>query len=347
MRKSWIAVLVCTTGLLALPSVGLADRDDWRGGDEGWGPGDDYPEYGYQESPGGEDWGDDEEGERWGNEGWGDEGWGREGGEGWGDEGWGRGGRSDDRRVAVGYDWDRDGRFDDFELISANELKRARQRSREHQEPGQAWRGGEEWGQKPMAGPTQQVRGEIASLKTVDVVGLRQSYVVALVEKPSGQIVHVLLGPRRQISDLDLQQGDRIQVIGRPGMLNDRSVLVAGRINSNGQSASVGMPPGSGELRRFDGTIESVRIGTSRRTGSRHLFAKVRLDNGQTALVNFGLVGRVQDADLQPGDFVAFLARETTANDHPCLRVAEFHTGGETYRTDYVQGAQASAMGRW
>lgn len=274
--------------------------------------------------------------------------------------------------VRVAYDYDGDGRIDQVESIYGFDLERARRQSQQRRQQGgmasgqdrqdrqgrqqwqqdqfaqgQRWqqdqfrqgRRGQDWmgyqGQPGQRARKHRIQGELTSTKTVDIIGMDQSAVVGKIQMENGKEVPVLLGPENKIDDMDLDEGDRVTVFGTAGMVNDRSCLVADRLKlEDGKTVSVNLPDAQ-RIRRFDGEIQETRTGTCKRTGEKHQFVKVRLENGRTTIVDLGPKDDVSDADLQSGQFISFLAKPTMVNGRPALKADQFRSGGETFDTGY------------
>ncbi len=81
--------------------------------------------------------------------------------------------------------------------------------------------------------------GEILRMKKVELRGRDASHTVALLRTERGKMGVVDLGPVKQLESLKLQQGDRIEVRGKPVRVNKRGVLMAESIRNSGQRVGV------------------------------------------------------------------------------------------------------------
>ena len=90
----------------------------------------------------------------------------------------------------------------------------------------------------------KRVRGEVTALRTARFKNHDRPFKVAQVELNGGRSEVAILGPVDRLGDLDLQQGDKVQMLVRRGRYNGRSVLVADQIRSGDRIARVSKPEG-------------------------------------------------------------------------------------------------------
>lgn len=144
--------------------------------------------------------------------------------------------------VAVAADYDRDGRFDAYEIIFYQDLESARRQSWRRAQASKSRRDRPE-GEKPEA-PRQAQRhrrysGEITSLRTTTFRGREGEYLMARIQLDDGQTKTVNLGSQDALGKLNLSKGDRITLLARPGRINERSALIAELVRKNGRTADV------------------------------------------------------------------------------------------------------------
>lgn len=249
--------------------------------------------------------------------------------------------------VLVGYDWDQDGTFDAYEYLSMDDLQRARRQSRQRMQQGQA-QGGQQFRsgrqaaqqgrQMRQAQQRRQTRitGQIQDITRKSLMGLEGRQVFAKIQTQQGRTVRTLLGPQQNLQQLDLQEGDQVTVIGRRGTINDRSVLIAQRIQSNGQSVQVqSQALRQAQLKRYSGTIQQTRTISIQGQDQSFLVAKVQLDQqGQTVPVIFGPRQEL-GTSLNQGQQISILASTGQLNNKRVLVANQFSKNGQKFDTTF------------
>lgn len=94
-----------------------------------------------------------------------------------------------------------------------------------------------------QSGQMKQVQGEITRLQMQQVKNQRQ--MVAEVKTQNGQTQQVILGSPDELGQLNLKQGDQIQVSGQSTQLNQKSAIQAQEIRANNQQVKVGQGAGA------------------------------------------------------------------------------------------------------
>lgn len=125
------------------------------------------------------------------------------------------------------------------EEANSNQQRRNRQ-SRSQASDSQSMRSS--WRQAAMnqrKGQTISTSGEILRLKKVDLRGRDITHSVALLRTKQGKMGVVDLGPVKQLERLKLQQGDRIEVRGKPVVVNKRGVLMADAVRKSDRRVGV------------------------------------------------------------------------------------------------------------
>ncbi|GMU20233.1 MAG: hypothetical protein AMXMBFR13_03310 [Phycisphaerae bacterium] len=267
--------------------------------------------------------------------------------------------------VRIAYDFDQDGSFDAYEYIYSYDLERARRSSQERDQQGMARsdqgrfrdqqsQTGQLRGQAVGRDRGQQqhrVSGEIINLKTINLAGFENAHQIAKIETNDGRVAKIDLGPKQDLNRLDLQTGDRITVFGRPGRINDRTMLMASRVQSDqGKTVSVDRQRTTSQnrnLRRFTGEVLSTRTANIR--GEQHLLARVQLDRGRTTTVDLGQRQDLRNVDISSGDRISLLARQGRINDQPGLFAVQFRANGRLIEVDRsdMSGGQARMQQRW
>ena len=103
-----------------------------------------------------------------------------------------------------------------------------------------------------MRSVSRHVSGTITDVRTVNLPGQDQAWMIAKVEQPDGGTCTVLLGPEDRVKQYDVQPGDRVNVDGFIAGSRERGVLAARRVQINGQTFTTGgaMSPQQFEERR-------------------------------------------------------------------------------------------------
>lgn len=257
--------------------------------------------------------------------------------------------------VRIGYDVDQDGQFEAVEQIYAFDLERARRASQQRMQGGQQGMQGGQQGmqqgqqfqptqfrqqqQRPQASQQRQIRvqGEIQNLDTVKLGGGEGTHVVAKIETQQGRTAKVNLGKRDQIDDLDLEEGDNINVIGRSGTIDGRRMLIAQRVQSGDRNVTIQREP-TEPMQRLRGTIQQTRTEQFRGVDQPQVVAKVQLQNGRTALVNLGPEDKVKN--LEEGDEIAVLGYLGRVNRIPALIAEQVRADNRTIEVNREQERQ-------
>jgi hypothetical protein len=125
--------------------------------------------------------------------------------------------------------WGTGARINDRPVFAARRIQSGEQRVTVSTQPGRNLR---------------RVRGQIASLRTTTFRGRDQQFQVARVELEGGPDRTVILGPQSRLEDLNLQQGDQVQLLARPGRLNDQPALIAQQIRAKDRTVQIEQPEG-------------------------------------------------------------------------------------------------------
>jgi hypothetical protein len=250
--------------------------------------------------------------------------------------------------VSIGIDYNNDGVMDRFEYISVYELERARQRSARTQAAqgmGQRDFRGYYPGTAPQAGTAMRtVSGTIRDMKKISLAGQEQKHQIARVKTPEGRVARVDLGPVENLKGLNLKDGDQITVHGRRGTINDKGMLMAERIEAAGRTIAVNRPFDR-NLNRFSGKVLSTRTASFQTQDvPDQVFARVRLDGGETTVVNLGPKEQLRNVDLKnlKGKQISFLAHRAIIGNQVALIADRFRVDGNTVRVDWT-GATARA----
>lgn len=205
---------------------------------------------------------------------------------------------------------------------------------------------------------TRQTSGTVASTREAQIRG--NTHLIALIEQDDQRIA-VDLGSPGQGQRIDVRDGDEITVFGPRVKVQDRTILMAQKVEFDGRTMQVqrGNDQRSqnvadrsrdqrerdrGEARdeqrpaRVSGEIVAMRKATVR--GNRRQIAEVETDRGDTVVIDLGPADQFR-ADLQEGDqlegrglltksgdTLVLVAQQVTAND----RQFAIHSGDQQQR---------------
>ncbi len=232
--------------------------------------------------------------------------------------------------VRVGTDTDGDGRFDRVETIYVFDLEEARARSASRRQ------GGQDQGQSQNV----HIEGKVRDMMTHRLAGMGEDHQFARVETESGRTAKVDLGPKSQVSELNLKDGDKITVTGTRGTINDRGVLMAAKVEKGDQSVTLKWPHDR-NFTRVRGEILRTRTSKFRNRDGEHVVAQMRLRSGRTADVILGPKSQLSDVDLEEGSRLSLLVHPGRLNGNSAFVADAIRCGDQT-----IQIERESSKGR-
>jgi hypothetical protein len=221
---------------------------------------------------------------------------------------------------------------------------------------------------------TQQVSGQILRTKRVEVPEQNIEVLAALVETEDGRRQVVDLGPIEDLQDQGIrcQSGDEIRARGRFVRIGDHLVLLAQRLNADGQTVRIQqqIPSQLALLRRGErlrgnrpqdtedleenqagsrrsfyyqpedeagrqqltGRIQQTRQVQLPGIDQKLLVAQVRTDQGQKYIIWFGPADETQSIDLNRGDRVAVSGPTLQTSEGRMMLAQRVRAHGETAR---------------
>lgn len=221
-----------------------------------------------------------------------------------------------DRPIRIAIDTDGDGTFDSVQAVYASALSRAIRQSTERM-------------QQTRGMTIYRLSGTIRDLQEVSLARFEQTHQVARVADAGGRTAKVDLGPADQLGPLSLAQGDRIDVVGHRGMINDRPVLMAVEVSKEGQSAKVTRPD-DGYMKRVRGEIQETRTATFRGRDEPQVIARVSMAGGRQSSVILGPESKLQGLDLGQGTSAAMLVRPARLNGEQAMVAEQIRVGDRT-----------------
>jgi len=187
-----------------------------------------------------------------------------------------------------------------------------------------------------------RIQGSIKEMKTISLSKMDEDHVIARIRTQNGQVAKVDLGPERKISDLNLQKGDQVTVHGITGSVNQKPVLMAHAVEAKGQRVSVKRPQDL-NLKSYSGQIIKTKKTSIRKGTPTVLMARIRMDDGNTAMVNMGPEKELRNRlDIREGKRFSMLARPVKINGRNAL-VAEFvKIGDNSVDVDWQKAKKSS-----
>lgn len=213
--------------------------------------------------------------------------------------------------------------------------------------------------QRQTSRPTMVIRGTIDSFRHIGVrsdAGSRDQHSLVRLRLEDGRRVVADLGPKRNLDRFSLSRGDRIQLRGERAIIDGRSVFLTRQIRLDGQTIQIqrqGEWAQRGSQRqesrgqsateqrrtsmdtyelsgRVDG-FRTVKLRNHRGTSSEHSLIRVRLENGQEAVVDLGTRKSLEDLELQKGDRIRIQGHRGTIDGRTVLMANQIRVGEETF----------------
>lgn len=228
--------------------------------------------------------------------------------------------------VTVFVDYDGDGRIDGRESLYYFDLLSARNDSRQRRAREQVRR------PAPPRRPQQeivQLQGTIQEQAEFELTGHEAKFVVARINTENEKTARVVLGMREDLEKLNLDDGSQVNVKGERRLINNKPVVFASMVTSQGKVADVS-PPRARSEQRVRGTIQSVEERSFRGRDGEFLVADVELASGRTRTINLGPKARLEALQLSEGDEVRVLARNGRINGRSALIAAQVHAKDRT-----------------
>jgi hypothetical protein len=176
-----------------------------------------------------------------------------------------------------------------------------------------------------------RVEGTVTSIGSVSSSRTGETHILARIETDEGRVARVDLGPQTSIKRVPLRTGQRITLYGVEGMLDQTPVLVARRVEIGQQLIEI-HPSEEAGYSRYQGTILDTRIvETGTEPYPERILARVRLDDGSTAVVNLGAREDMPTKLLTPGTEISMLARPEHERGWADLAASRVMVDGQEY----------------
>ena len=175
----------------------------------------------------------------------------------------------------------------------------------------------------------RKVSGELTNLKEIALSGYGGPHMVGKVKTDRGTVAKVDFGPSAQAKELELTEGDRVDVEGRRGRINDKAMLLATKVSSDGNTKQIDRPKPSG-LRRVKGEITGLKTTRFRGRTDESVIADMRLVSGREVKVNLGSQAALAPLNLEQGKSVSLIGRPGSINDEPALIATTVYADDKT-----------------
>lgn len=258
--------------------------------------------------------------------------------------------------VRIGADYDDDGIYESVQTVYIMDLDRATRRSRERRQqmrgqqrgemrdsraesrrrssPYEARRDGRAEQRRSRSAQSanrlrpRTIEGTIENLQPMQLAGMRNPHLLAKVRTDRYGELPVCLGPRQELSKLNLKSGDQVRIEGIKAQINDRAIVLASKVSTDGDSVSVDFPQRQNR-KRVRATIRSTRTANFKRFDEPFLIGEVETRGGRTAMVNFGPKSELGNLNLEQGDQLRLLVRPGRINGERAMIAEEIHAEGQ------------------
>lgn len=190
--------------------------------------------------------------------------------------------------------------------------QRDQQRDQWQRDQGQRDQGQRRQTQRDMGFNMAQISGEIQEMKTVRTRRDDQQHRVARLETDRGT-VFADFGPASQkLRNLNLSEGDRIEVQGKMSRMGDRAILLADSVRHDGTKIKVRKP----NKIRAEGRVQAVQGVRVKRTGETHRLVLIDTQRGKIA-ADLGPDARKHN--IRPGQHIQIEGRLVRVENKPFL----------------------------
>lgn len=140
-----------------------------------------------------------------------------------------------------------------------------------------------------------------------------------------------VLGPKSKLEKLQLADGDEVTVTGRKGRVNDKSMLLAATVTSDGKEVSVDLPS-SRNAKRIRAELLSMRTTEFQNYNGSFVIAEVQCSNGKKSTVNLGVQSKIDQLNLSKGDDLRLIVRPAKVNGKPGMVADEVMANGKSVK---------------
>lgn len=165
----------------------------------------------------------------------------------------------------------------------------------------------------------QSITGRVQKTKRVSVTDNRN--LVVELNKQNGGRCLVDLGAVGDLSDLNIEQDDRISIQGPTIKVGDRRILLAQQLTMNGETQQI-----SRSTSQFKGTIVDSRTATVQ--GQDHQMVVLDVNN-KNRLVDLGPGSALSDLDLQEDEQITVFGPKVKVQDRVVVLAQRIKQGDQ------------------
>lgn len=199
-----------------------------------------------------------------------------------------------------------------------------------------------------QSGRYRAFRGEIQGFRHLHLTsanGGRTEHTLVKVSLANGTSAVVDLGPKANLSGLDLNQGDWIWIEATRGRIDERPVLMAQQLEVNGETHTIVRTraaqedPGQVTVRGILRDYQEVNLDSAKKDQT---FVRIRLQDGRSVIVNLGpefeeRFGMTVQGSDRRGDWVMIQGRPETVDGRRVIFADEiFIEGDDADRVDQL-----------
>lgn len=177
---------------------------------------------------------------------------------------------------------------------------------------------------KPMA-----VQGRIEGFREMgikDDSGLWQDHTLVRIRLDNGTEAVVDIGRRMDLEDIDLQQGQQIQINGHQGQVDNKQVVVADQIQSGQRTFNIARDD---KKREISGRITDVNKIDLNKQGEDSLLVRLKMDDGSAVVVDLGKDISLEDLDLEKNSQVRVRGEREFIDGKSILVAEQISVDGE------------------
>lgn len=172
--------------------------------------------------------------------------------------------------------------------------------------------------------------GRVESFKRTHLKGQKDEHTLVRLRMKDTSKRIVDLGPRVDLSTLDLEPGDRVSVEGRKGTISGQNVLMASTVHVDGDVTHVGgLSHGKGGRATLQGRIDGFKRVDLPEGPDDHLLLRVTLEDGTQRVIDMGPTTRMSQLDLQNGQQIMVEGPKRQYEGRTIVRAEKLRLGGE------------------
>jgi len=175
------------------------------------------------------------------------------------------------------------------------------------------------------------IQGQVQGFREVSIrrgQGVPQDHTWVRLQLEGGYEAIIDLGPEKDLSDLEMERGDTIQVSGRHASISGQNVLIADRIRVGGETINIDRQKSkqevSGKIRDFS----EVNISNSEYED--YLVVRLQMEDGKEVTAALGKDASIDDFDIQKDARVKIQGERKVVDGRPILIARKVTIEGDT-----------------